>query len=100
MAITHEMKEDLICWLNHMSNENRKIFWKVTEIDLYTDASNLGWGGSLNHHQVNGRWSLKETKLQINAKELKAILLTIHSFAQHIRGKHLRVFCNNMTAVH
>ena len=98
MGITHEMKADLICWLNHISKENRKIFWKGTEIDLYTDASNFGWGGSLNHHQVNGRWSLTEAKLHINAKELKDILLTISSFAQHIKGQHLRVFCDNTTA--
>ena len=47
MAITQEMKVDLMWWLNHNSEGNWKILLKDTEVDLYTDASNLGWGGLL-----------------------------------------------------
>ena len=55
MAITQEMTVDLIWWLNHNSEGNWKILLKDTEVDLYTDASNLGLGGLLNRRQVNGR---------------------------------------------
>ena len=86
MAITYEMKTDLIWWINHIAVQDRQIFRTGTEIDLYTDASNLGWGGYLNHQQINGRWSIKEKELHINSKELKAILLAVKSFAHQIRG--------------
>lgn len=100
IAITHDMKIDLLWWLNHIAVQSRNIFRESAEIDLYTDASNLGWGASLNHQQINGRWSLSETDLHINEKELKAILFALHSFASQLRGKHIKVFCDNTTAVH
>ena len=96
---SQEMKVNLIWWLNHNSEGNRKILWKSTKIDLYTDASNLGWSGLLNHHQVNGRRYLTQAELHISATEFKAIF-AIHSFTQHNRGKYVRVFCNNTTVVH
>lgn len=49
MAITHDMKADLIWWLKNIEVQNRKIFREGTETDLYTDASNLGWGACPNH---------------------------------------------------
>lgn len=100
MAVTDDMRSDLSWWLNNITLQTRHIFRSGTELDLYTDASNLGWGGSLNGRQTNGRWSSLESDLHINAKELRAILLTLQSFTDLLRGKHIRVFCDNMTAVH
>ncbi|XP_076035570.1 uncharacterized protein LOC143021751 [Oratosquilla oratoria] len=61
--------------------------------------SDLGWGGCMNHQSVNGRWTTEEKKLHINARELIAVLLTLKSFANEVRGKHIKVFCDNTTAV-
>lgn len=99
MVVTHEMRLDLIWWTSHIALQTRQIFRKGTELDLYTDASNLGWGGHINQQSVNGRWSLSESALHINAKELKAILLVVRSFASLLKGRHVRVFCDNTTAV-
>lgn len=74
MEITEEMKADLKWWISHVAGENRKIFRAGTEIEQYTDASNLGWGCYLNHQTANGRWLPEERKLHINALELS------HSF--------------------
>lgn len=58
MEITDEMKTDFVWLINHMVVQDRKMFRKDTEIDLYTDASNLDWGRFLNHQITNGRWSI------------------------------------------
>ncbi|KAK3890263.1 hypothetical protein Pcinc_005794 [Petrolisthes cinctipes] len=99
MAVTDVMKSDLNWWINEVANQDRKIFRKGTEIDLYTDASNIGWGGCLNGQSTNGKWSTGEKLLHINALELKAILFALKSFAHHLKGKHIRVFSDNTTAV-
>ena len=40
----------------------KKIFRTGTEIDLYTEASNLNWGGCLNEQITNSRWlTIKKT---------------------------------------
>ena len=59
MDITYDMKTDLIWWITHIAMQDRKIFRPGTKINLYTDPSNLGWDGYLNHQQINGRWSVK-----------------------------------------
>lgn len=99
MDITSDMKTDLLWWIDNVAVQDRKIFRPGIDLEIYTDASNLGWGGCLNDQCVNGRWSATETELHINVKELKAILFTVKSFTHLIRGKHIKVFCDNATAV-
>ena len=99
MEITEDMKTDLIWWINHVACQDRKIFRTGTEIELYTDALNSGWGGCLNNQTTNGRWLTEERDLHINAKELKAILFALKSFEHQVRGKNIKVFCDNTTAV-
>lgn len=77
MIVTDEMKSDLNWWIKEVANQDRKIFRKCTEIDLYTDASNLGWGGCLNGQSTNVRWSSEERLLHINVLELKSIMFAL-----------------------
>ena len=99
MNITPDMKKDLLWWINNVAVQDRKIFRTGAELDLYTDASNLGWGGCLNGQCINGRWAATEVELHINLKELKAILFAVKSFAHLLKGKHIKVFCDSATAV-
>ena len=46
MDITSEMKVDLSWWLDNVSVQRRKIFRSAASVELYTDASNSGWGGT------------------------------------------------------
>ncbi|XP_076049323.1 uncharacterized protein LOC143029999 [Oratosquilla oratoria] len=99
MLITDEMKTDLTWWIKHVETQHRRIIHPTPEIVLYSDASDLGWGGCINHQSVNGRWMSEEKKLHINTRELIAVLLTLKSLANEVRGKHIKVFCDNTTAV-
>lgn len=51
MAIIYEMKTSLIWWINNFAMQDRQCFRTVTEINLYTDGSCLGWGSYLHHQQ-------------------------------------------------
>lgn len=99
MLITDDMKTDLLWWTEHIGSQCRRILHPGTEVVLYTDASDLGWGGCLNLKSVNGRWTEEEHQLHINVRELKAVFLALKVFVKEVRGKHVKVFCDNTTAV-
>lgn len=42
---------------------------------------------------------LDEKDSHINSWKLKAILFALQSFERKIRGKHIRVLCDNTTAI-
>lgn len=99
MAITTGMKFDLQWWTANIFSQDRKIFRTGTNIDLFTDASSLGWGGHLDQMTTCGSWSLQEKRLHINALELKAIFLVLHTFRRALKGKHIKVFSDNTTVL-
>ena len=49
-------------------------------LQIFTDASNKGWGTHLDNHTARGTWSLPESKLHINHLELKAVFLALKEF--------------------
>ncbi|XP_045124296.1 uncharacterized protein LOC123512156 [Portunus trituberculatus] len=98
MPISEEMKQELLWWCKN-AVQDRVIFRSAAELELFTNASNSGWGGSLNQVSPGSSWSLEETSLHINALELKAILFTLQAFWQEVKGKHIKNFCDNSTAV-
>ena len=51
-------------------------------LQLFTDASNEGWGAHLGDHTTKGVWSDSESQLHINFLELKAVLLALKKFEQ------------------
>ena len=58
-------------------------------VQLFTDASNEGWGAHLGDSTAKGVWSPMESRLHINFLELKAVLLALRQF------EHLRTNCCN-----
>ena len=68
---------------------------------IHTDASNEGWGASDGvYPDINGRWTLGEQMLHINALELKAIKLALHSYLPlNEDAKHIRIKSDNTTAI-
>ncbi|XP_045137462.1 uncharacterized protein LOC123519890 [Portunus trituberculatus] len=93
------MTDDLTWWVHNVSIQNRLIFRGGADIALHTDASNTGWGGHLNERITGGSWSLEEQHLHINALELKAVLLALQTFRTDLKDKHIKVFCDNTTAM-
>ena len=68
-------------------------------IVLFTDASSTGVGCSLNDISTGGNWTAKEANNHINYLELLAIFLALQSFSLVIKGQHVKVMVDNMTAL-
>ena len=60
---------------------------KDHNIQLFTDASNEGWGAHLNQSSTKGLWSEREKRLHINVLELKAVSLALERSRSSVRTK-------------
>ena len=68
-------------------------------LQLFTDASNEGWGAHLGDYTEKGVWSEPESQLHINFLELKAFLLALKKVEQHCWGQIILVATDNTTVV-
>jgi len=46
-----------------------------------------------------GLWFSTESQLHINELELKAIYLALQAFSERLNNKHVKILCDNSTAV-
>ena len=64
-------------WWQNPSNVMKGADLQDHSIQLFTDASNEGWGAHLDQHSTKGLWSDWEKRLHINVLELKAVSLAL-----------------------
>ena len=69
-------------------------------IQLETDASGTGWGGTMMGMNASGTWTKDVSFQPSNYRELLAIYKSILSFRENFRrGTHLQILSDNITAV-
>ena len=72
---------------------------KGHSIQLFTDASNEGWGAHLDQNSTKGLWSNREKRLHINVLELKAVSLALRDFKDQCQNQTVLVARDNSTVV-
>ena len=72
---------------------------KDHSIQLFTDASNEGWGAHLEQSSTQGLWSPQEKGLHINVLELKAVFLALRHFKDQCQDQTVLVAMDNSTVV-
>ena len=97
MTISREGRVDVEWWLRNVEKSVRIIRSDIAGLTMFTDASLLGWGASLNGIQVGGRWLASELS-HINVLELKAILLGLQSLCR-VNNTHIHIKTDNTTAL-
>ena len=65
--------------------------------ELFTDASNDGWGAHVAHLEASGKWSRPQAGLHINLLELEAVFLALKAFRGFLQHKHVLVCTDNTT---
>ena len=91
VAWNPEIRSDLEWWLDR----DRLVLGIALEqvspqLDLWSDASDVGWGAHLGEEVVSGRWAPEELEFSINARELLAVEKALHCFVSQIRDSSLR----------
>ena len=80
-------------------DEKRRPSFQDHSIQLFTDASNEGWGAHLDQNFTKGLWSDLEKRLHINVLELKAVSLALRDFKDQCQNQTVLVATDNSTVV-
>ena len=99
MAITPNMKSDLLWWVDNLPHEVRYINKGNCDIEIASDASNHGWGASYSNKRTGGRWNIQEALHHINYLELLAAFFALKSFCRSFSDLHVKLLVDNTTAV-
>ena len=86
-----------ICYIDEWNGKPVKI--KPVECQIFTDASDSGWGAVWNGQEASGVWNPEFMELSINYRELLAVFFAIQTFSPDIQGKSVQIMCDNVTAV-
>ena len=88
-------------WWQNPSNvmKGADLHPKDHSIQLFTDASNEGWGDHLDQNSTKGLWSEREKRLHINVLELKAVSLALRDFKDQCQNQTVLVATDNSTVV-
>lgn len=103
LKVTPEMRDDLL-WFKEFSaqwNGVGLINTHAPDMDVYVDASGSGIGGYDGRTAYGGQVTPQEDPAR-NISELEAVNLTValQTFlSEQDRGRHIRVFCDNMPTV-
>ena len=68
-------------------------------LSLFTDASDSGWGASLDDAHMSGSWSLPCSNFLINHQELLAVLYGAQGFLSLLWNRSVSLFADNTTAL-
>ena len=69
------------------------------QLELWSDASDVGWGAHLDEQVTSGLWAPEEGDLSINARELLAVERALRWFAPLLVCSSVAIFADNSTAI-
>ena len=99
MSLSSPAKQELQWWVNNVETAYKKLSHDKPLHQITTDASLLGWGAECQGVSSGGTWTALETAHHINYLEMLAILFGLQTFAKDKENTHIRVRCDNTTAV-
>jgi hypothetical protein len=98
-AITAQMQKELLWWITELKKWNgRHLISTLPITQIFTDASDMGYGFVWGNNSFQGTWSPIERQLHINQKEL----LVIQKVFQYIPippNHHIQLCIDNTSAI-
>ena len=99
MILSASSRAELNWWIFNVDTSHKHISHGEPKLHIQTDASTHGWGVVRGEQRTGGRWNQQEASHHINYLELLAVLLTIKALCGECANLHIRVQCDNTTAV-
>ena len=92
-------------WWTHFADSpahGGPIWRPVTTALMTTDASDFGWGGTVQAPfdlEARGFFTGEELEMHITQKELRAVTRTLQTHGHRLRHHHVRLLCDNQAVV-
>ncbi|XP_066596921.1 uncharacterized protein [Prorops nasuta] len=99
MGLSAQVREDLLWWEHKIEKSMNSLRNDNFDCEIFTDASNSGWGAVLKENRIHGFWSEEERSRHINYLELLAIYKALLSFLPLLNSKNVLLRVDNTTAV-
>ena len=100
MTLSNEAKDYLHRWLENLSDIYKPIQLPPISIEFSSDGSKYDdWGVVTGKVSTGGAWTASEFEIHIDVKEMIAFYYALRSFVDKLSGQHVRVQCDNTTAV-
>lgn len=99
LKIAQEILISLSWFINKIPNSINQIRINSYHIEIFTDASNSGWGAYHKGQSAFGFWSKDEKKFHINYLELLALYFGLRCFASDFINCNILCRVDNTTAV-
>ena len=99
MVLSPQAKSELQWWVGNVEVAYQTLAREAPQAKIFTDASLSGWGAEFQGTSTGGHWSAAESKHHINYLEMLAIFLGLRTFACSKGNIHIRIMCDNTSAV-
>ena len=96
--LSADARATLKWWINELPNLKRTISVGDIDHEIFTDASQIGWGARMGKRKAGGHWAATEMA-HINELELKASFLAVKAFFKNSNDIHVKVRSDNSTTV-
>ncbi len=96
---------DLKTWKHFLDNYNGKSFLykpstaNSNRINIFSDASNLGFGATYGSNWIQGRWPENWKELHITILETYPLLALVYTFGNKLRNSCIKFYCDNKAVV-
>jgi hypothetical protein len=98
VLLTVEAEENLQWWITNLRQWNgHSWIQSPPQEDVYTDASDEGWGIVIGNQTWSGQWSQEESQRHINWKELQTVFLAVT--LPQVQGRMINLIIDNTTTI-
>lgn len=99
IKIPKNILPDLKWWSENIMIASNPLTVKNFDLEIFTDASKVGWGAYCDGRRAGGEWKIEERDFHINYLELLAVFLGLKCFVREKENLNLLLRVDNTTAI-
>ena len=102
ISLTKEARADIQWWIDFLPSWNRRsiipdpLFIYSTDLQLFTDASSIGFGAIYKNSWIQGQWNDTQKLMSIDFKEMFAIVAAALVLGTNWKGKRIIFITDNL----